>query len=313
MGHKALALAAAGGHHMLMVGPPGCGKTLLAKHLPYLLPPLTRQEALEITSIYSVAGMLTSTPQLMKNRPFRAPHHSCSVAALVGGGANPRPGELSLAHGGVLFLDELAEFPRKVLDQLRQPLEEGVILLSRARQKCAFPCQITLVAATNPCPCGWFGDDEHPCRCSQAQRQRYWSHLSGPFLDRLDLQLRLVRLPAAQLRQSIQGLVPIDRNDQELIGFEQIICARKRMLARNPGGQSNRDLSAQDLGRIGQLDEEALALWEQVVDCRRLSARSGLRLLRVARSLADLHDQDRVSKVAMAEAICFRSFDSSEY
>ena len=131
MGHKALALAAAGGHHMLMVGPPGCGKTLLAKHLPYLLPPLTRQEALEITSIYSVAGMLTSTPQLMKNRPFRAPHHSCSVAALVGGGANPRPGELSLAHGGVLFLDELAEFPRKVLDQLRQPLEEGVILLSR--------------------------------------------------------------------------------------------------------------------------------------------------------------------------------------
>ena len=313
MGHKALALAAAGGHHMLMVGPPGCGKTLLAKHLPYLLPPLTRQEALEITSIYSVAGMLTSTPQLMKNRPFRAPHHSCSVAALVGGGANPRPGELSLAHSGVLFLDELAEFPRKVLDQLRQPLEEGVILLSRARQKCAFPCQITLVAATNPCPCGWFGDDEHPCRCSQAQRQRYWSHLSGPFLDRLDLQLRLVRLPAAQLRQSIQGLVPIDRNDQELIGFEQIICARKRMLARNPGGQSNRDLSAQDLGRIGQLDEEALALWEQVVDCRRLSARSGLRLLRVARSLADLHDQDRVSKVAMAEAICFRSFDSSEY
>ena len=144
-------------------------------------------------------------------------------------------------------------------------------------------------------------------------RQRYWSHLSGPFLDRLDLQLRLVRLPAAQLRQSIQGLVPIDRNDQELIGFEQIICARKRMLARNPGGQSNRDLSAQDLGRIGQLDEEALALWEQVVDCRRLSARSGLRLLRVARSLADLHDQDRVSKVAIAEAICFRSFDSSEY
>ncbi len=209
-----------------MVGPPGCGKTLLAQHLAQLLPPLTRQEALEITSIHSVAGMLKSTPQLIQQRPFRAPHHSCTIAALVGGGANPRPGELSLAHGGVLFLDELAEFPRKVLDQLRQPLEEGVIRLNRARQTCAFPAQITLVAATNPCPCGWFGDEEHPCRCSQSQRQRYWSRLSGPFLDRLDLQLRLKHLPAAQLRKSVTGFTPTDLNDQELIGIEQILRAR---------------------------------------------------------------------------------------
>ena len=312
LGHKALALAAAGGHHLLMVGPPGCGKTLLAQHLAQLLPPLTRQEALEITSIHSVAGMLKSTPQLIQQRPFRAPHHSCTIAALVGGGANPRPGELSLAHGGVLFLDELAEFPRKVLDQLRQPLEEGVIRLSRARQTCAFPAQITLVAATNPCPCGWFGDEEHPCRCSQSQRQRYWSRLSGPLLDRLDLQLRLKHLPAAQLRKSVTGFTPTDLNDQELIGIEQILRARARMFVRNPDGKLNRDLSAQDLGQIGQLDEKALELWEQVVNHRRLSARSGLRVLRVARSLADLHDQDKVNKNAIAETMCFRSFDCGD-
>ena len=312
LGHKALALAAAGGHHLLMVGPPGCGKTLLAQHLAQLLPPLTRQEALEITSIHSVAGMLKSTPQLIQQRPFRAPHHSCTIAALVGGGANPRPGELSLAHGGVLFLDELAEFPRKVLDQLRQPLEEGVIRLSRARQTCAFPAQITLVAATNPCPCGWFGDEEQPCRCSQSQRQRYWSRLSGPFLDRLDLQLRLKHLPAAQLRKSVTGFTPTDLNDQELIGIEQILRARARMFVRNPDGKLNRDLSAQDLGQIGQLDEKALELWEQVVNHRRLSARSGLRILRVARSLADLHDQDKVNKNAIAETMCFRSFDCGD-
>ena len=295
-----------------MVGPPGCGKTLLAQHLAQLLPPLTRQEALEITSIHSVAGMLKSTPQLIQQRPFRAPHHSCTIAALVGGGANPRPGELSLAHGGVLFLDELAKFPRKVLDQLRQPLEEGVIRLNRARQTCAFPAQITLVAATNPCPCGWFGDEEHPCRCSQSQRQRYWSRLSGPFLDRLDLQLRLKHLPAAQLRKSVTGFTPTDLKDQELIGIEQILHARARMFVRNPDGKLNRELSAQYLGQIGQLDEKALELWEQVVNHRRLSARSGLRVLRVARSLAALHDQDKVNKNVIAETMCFRSFDCGD-
>jgi len=302
----ALALAAAGGHHLLMVGPPGCGKTLLARHLPHLLPPLTEREALEITQLHSIAGMLPQPISLLQQRPFRAPHHSCSVAALLGGGANPRPGELSLAHRGVLFLDELAEFPRSLLDQLRQPIEEGVLWLSRARLKCAFPCQVTLVAATNPCPCGWDGDPDHACRCRPSERQRYWNRLSGPLLDRLDLQLRLDRLPARDLRRSLElSSSPTGTR----LRPERIGRARQRMQARNPLGCLNAALSGAALGRIGNFSPEALERWEQVVSQRQLTARSGLRLLRVARTLADLEDRDQVGKEDLAEALCFRSFD----
>ncbi|MCP4972848.1 MAG: ATP-binding protein, partial [Prochlorococcus sp.] len=185
-------------------------------------------------------------------------------------------------------------------------------LLSRARHKCVFPCQITLVAATNPCPCGWHGDPAHPCRCTQSQRQRYWSRISGPLLDRLDVQLRLERLPAAQLRQAVSQNTSVELNESQSIGAAEVLQARERMLARNPSGMSNRDLSPKDLGCIGQVDDNALALWEQVLNCRQLSARSGLRLLRVARTLADLHDQNRVTRAVVAEATCFRSFDSCE-
>ena len=302
----ALALAAAGGHHLLMVGPPGCGKTLLARHLPQLLPPLTEQESLEITRLHSIAGVLPEPITLLQRRPFRAPHHSCSVAALLGGGSNPKPGELSLAHGGVLFLDELAEFPRALLDQLRQPIEEGVLWLSRARLKCAFPCRLTLVAATNPCPCGWDGDAAHPCRCRPTERQRYWNRLSGPLLDRLDLQLRLHRLPARDLRRSLDMPAP---DDSEVLQPERIQRARQRMQQRNPAGCLNSNLSGAALGRIGQLSTQAVECWEQIVSQRQLSARSGLRLLRVARTLADLEDNDAVGKGHLAEALCFRSFD----
>ena len=182
-----LALLVASGHHLLLVGPPGCGKTRLAHQLPRLLPALSRKEALSITRIHSVAGQLHGIDQLQQQRPFRSPHHSCSAAALLGGGRSPRPGEVSLAHGGVLFLDELAEFPRAVLDQLRQPLEDGAVQISRSQQSTVFPALVTLVAATNPCPCGWHGDRDHGCRCSISQRQRCWQRLSGPLLDRLDL------------------------------------------------------------------------------------------------------------------------------
>ena len=299
-------MAAAGGHHLLLVGPPGCGKTLLAQQLPQVLPPLSPKEALEISRVQSIAGVLPPDQGLVRTRPFRAPHHSCTAAALLGGGTLPRPGELSLAHGGVLFLDELAEFPRRILDQLRQPLEEGVLWLSRTRLKCVFPCRITLVAATNPCPCGWHGDPDHPCRCSPLQRQRYWARLSGPLLDRIDLQLRLERLSSSAMRASVDGSFPASPIS---ITADQIQMARDRMTARNPDGCLNATLTASALGEHTNLKSALLDRWERIVQQRKLSARSGLRVLRVARTLADLHNRDCIDSADLAEALCFRSFD----
>ena len=304
---RALALAAAGGHHLLLVGPPGCGKTHLAHQLPRLLPPLSRSEALTITRIQSVAGLLRNPGTLPRTRPFRAPHHSCTAAALLGGGISPQPGELSLAHGGVLFLDELAEFPRAVLDQLRQPLEEGVLRLSRSRLKTTFPAAITLVAATNPCPCGWHGDREHGCRCSVSQRLRYWQRLSGPLLDRLDLQLRLERPLASRVRRCLEPTP-----SASLEPWLQASCinsARQRMRERNPGGGCNRDLSAEEFGRVGRLERDGLQLWEHLIASRRLTTRSALRLLQVARTIADLNGRETVCADAVAEASCYRCTD----
>lgn len=315
---KALAISAAGGHHLLMVGPPGCGKTMLARQLPNILPPLSDAEALELTLIQSISGTLGSVTSLVKQRPFRAPHPSTTPAGLLGGGMNPRPGELSLAHGGVLFLDELTEFPRSSLDQLRQPLEEGVLWLSRAKARCAFPCQVTLVAATNPCPCGWYGDPSNRCRCSELQRQRYWNRLSGPFLDRLDLQCRLDRVPTNQLRQCFHdGRNPRDKTShggtagpiEPILSPEVIQNAHSQMCKRNPEGQRNSQLSASELGRVGQIDERTFQSWEVITKKRQLSLRSSLRLLRVARTIADLAADQQVNEHHLAEAICFRSYD----
>jgi magnesium chelatase family protein len=307
---KALAIAAAGGHHLLMVGPPGCGKTMLARELPSLLPPLSDSEALELTRLQSIAGTLGSVTNLVRQRPFRAPHHSTTAAGLLGGGINPRPGELSLAHGGVLFLDELTEFPRAILDQLRQPLEEGVLWISRARLRCSFPCRVTLVAATNPCPCGWHGDPSNRCRCSELQRQRYWNRLSGPFLDRLDLQCRLEPVPTSQLRRCFKTAEdPTETPRKGSFSPKAIQAARIKMCQRNPGKQLNSQLSALELGRYGQIAERAFQCWEQVVSKRQLSMRSSLRLLRVARTIADLDAVPTVGEQHLAEAICFRSYD----
>ena len=288
-----------------MVGPPGCGKTLLAQQLPCLLPPLDDDEALEITRLHSIAGMPRRGEHLIRQRPFRAPHHSASAAALLGGGANPRPGELSLAHGGVLFLDELGEFPRAVLDQLRQPLEEGVLMLSRARVRCTFPCNVTLVAATNPCPCGWYGDPR--CRCSEIQVKRYWRRLSGPLLDRLDLQLQLEPPTPDSMRQMIEEHHGVMDQDHLPATIES---ARRQMHARNPNGCSNRDLSISELRRHGEIKSETFASWEQVMNMRRLSLRSGLKLLKVSRTIADLAGQRDVTVEHLATALCFRSFDA---
>jgi magnesium chelatase family protein len=310
-GRRALEIAAAGGHHLLLVGPPGSGKSMLARRLASLLPPLDRGAALELTRIHSVAGQLPAAGQLLLQRPFRAPHHSCTGAALIGGGANPRPGELALAHRGVLFLDELAEFRPGVLDLLRQPLEEGEIRLQRARQRLRFPCAITLVAASNPCRCGWYGDPDRACRCSEAERRRYWGRLSGPLLDRIDLQVVMRRAGARELAAAYQaGPAPQHRCEGSASVAARVAAAHRHMARRNPTGICNARLPAAALQRLAAPEAEALRLWEEAMEQRRISARGGEQILRVARTIGDLNSERQISVAAVAEALLYRSLDS---
>jgi magnesium chelatase family protein len=307
-GRRALEIAAAGGHHLLLVGAPGSGKTMLARRLPPLLPPLAHPEALEVTQLHSVAGLLGEGAGLRRERPFRSPHHGSSAAVLIGGGALPRPGELSLAHHGVLFLDELAEFRRDVIDQLRQPLEEGELWIRRARQHCRFPCRVLLVAATNPCPCGWYGDPLRSCRCGEAQRRRHWGRLSGPLLDRIDLQVVMRRPEAGDLGGAYRE-APAAAGESSAAVAERVAAARQRMGSRNPEGLTNGQLDGQALAMILSPEPEALDLWERALTKRRLSARAAERVLRVARTIADLSGQVSISTAAIAEALSYRSFD----
>jgi magnesium chelatase family protein len=294
---RAIEIAAAGGHSLLFVGPPGTGKSMLASRLPGLLPPMTPQEALESAAVLSLAGQFR--PEKFGVHSYRCPHHTASSAALVGGGSVPRPGEISLAHQGVLFLDELPEFDRRVLEALREPLESGRIHISRAARQAEFPAQFQLVAAMNPCACGFYGAASGKCRCTPDQVARYRSRISGPLLDRIDLQIEVPALPAEALQNAPDG-------ESSAFVRARVCAARSRQQVRQ--GQPNARLTIRDVDRHCQLDAGGAALLRQALARFGLSARAYHRVLRVARSIADLADSVSITSPHVAEAVQYRRF-----
>jgi magnesium chelatase family protein len=303
LARRALEIAAAGGHNLLMIGPPGAGKTMLARRLPGLLPPLSFDEALECTAIHSVAGTLPSGTGLLRDRPFRAPHHTISEVALVGGGSIPRPGEISLAHHGVLFLDELPEFGRHVLDVLRQPLEEGRISVARAQRTVAFPARFVLVAAMNPCPCGYSTDTTRPCRCTPQQVAKYRGRVSGPLVDRIDLIADVQPVAIADLASPGEG-------EASAPVRARVLAARRRQLSRaGRAGRLNALLHGKAFERCCRLEPEPRHLLERSAQRLRLSARGYHRVLKVARTIADLEAADTIGAVHVAEALQYRLVD----
>jgi len=301
---RALEIAAAGGHNLIFVGPPGSGKTMLARRLPSILPPLTFEEALEVTQIHSVAGLLKDKGALVGDRPFRSPHHSASGPSLVGGGSYPRPGEISLSHRGVLFLDELTEFKRDVLEFLRQPLEDGYVTISRTKQSVSFPAQFTLVASTNPCPCGYFGDTLQPCTCKPRNREQYWARLSGPLMDRIDLQVMVNRLKPEEMTQQPMG-------EDSAAVRQRVQLARDRAHHRfqKEPLRCNAELQSRHLRQWCQLDDATRTLLEGAIRKLGLSARATDRILKVSRTIADLAGDDHLKTPHVAEAIQYRTID----